>query len=327
MASVVKGLAALRNGETPADAPKLSTPPEAAPVETKPEAAEPEKLNDEPTVEKPAEKLADAPTEDDPKTARGLAAIEKREKRFREEQARIKADLELERAELARIKSELTGKATSYEDFKKLKPLDLIDKLGLDDDGLVALSRGAYARTKAGSADPRAAAAVAEVTEKRATKESIESIREEIRKEFRDELAKRDAAEQTKSFANKWQDDAVKAIPGDKPTLIARLHEKAPEKARAILLSIGQHLERENDNETPTHAEVIEAYEKHRRAELEEQGIDVDALLAPKKTAPPAAPTKTLDVTTSGGTRPITSANTKAEKIALVTAGLKKLNQ
>lgn len=61
---------------------------------------------------------------------------------------------------------------------------------------------------------------------------------------------------------------------------------------------------------TPTHAEVIAEYEKRRREELEEQGVDVDAMLkraAPAPAAPPAKkPAATLDPTNTGGAaRPV----------------------
>jgi hypothetical protein len=71
---------------------------------------------------------------------------------------------------------------------------------------------------------------------------------------------------------------------------------------------------------------VIAEYERQRRAELEEQGVDVEALLKPAAAAKPtAAPSKTLDVTATNGTRPINGNPTRAERLAAVTAGLRKL--
>lgn len=326
---------------------KATLPPDPAPGEKPVEKpvdqiaapvveAKPDKLNDDLDT-KPADKLNDPapdakpiePKQDelDDKTKRGLAAIEKQAKKFRDEQATERASLALERAELARLKAEITGKASSIDELKKLKPTDVLDKLGLDDDGLDLVARAAYARTTKGKADPRAAAAVAEAERTRASS-SHESTIADLQKQIEDlkgEFTRRDQFAETRQYVTKWQDDAVKSIPVDKPTLIGKLHEKTPEKARQILLAIGQHIEKANDGETPTHAEVIAEYEKLRREELEEQGVDVDALLKPTVAPKAKASTKTLDVTSVTGVRPINGSPSKAEKLAAVSAGLKRL--
>lgn len=325
MASLNAGLAKLKSEE--GAAPAAEAPAKPAPVETAPQAEAvekpTEKLNDEPKVEaKPAEPKA----EDDENAKRGLAAVEKAAKRFREEQARVKAEMDLEKAELARIRSELTGKATSRDELKKLKPGELLDKLELDEDMYETVAREAYARTKAGKASPAAQEAAKQSAAARAYEKEIAELRAKV-EELGGEFQKRDKAAETRAFVENWTTQAVKAIPADKPTLIAKLYEKSPEKAKQQLLAVGAELEKANDNETPTHAEVIAEYEKRRRAELEETGVDVDALLAPVKAAPKAAPTKTLDIDTSGrGTRPINGSPTRDQKIASIAAGLKTLN-
>lgn len=310
LASVTAGLekiAATEKASAPAEA--ISTPVVPPDAPAPPPAA---------TTEAAAD---DAP---DAKTAKGLAAIEKQAKKFRDEQSRAKAELDVERAEIARLRAEATGKVSSIDELKKLKPLELLEKLGIEsEDDYDVLARAAYARTKKGKEDPRLKQQAEQTAETRDFKSKIAALEAKI-EELGGEFSKRDAQAQTQSFVTKWQDDAIKAIPAE-PTLIGRLATKAPEKARDVLLTIGKYLEKQS-GETPTHAECIEEYEKYRRAELEETGVDVDALLRPAtEAAPKRAPGKTLDITTPGGTRPLNSNPSRAEKLAAVTAGLRKL--
>jgi len=306
---------------------KLSIAEIAAEVPLKTEAVvvDPsvEPKTDEPKVETKPE--PDAPT------TRALAQIEKQAKKFRDEQAAAKADLAQERAELARIKAEHAAKQTSFEELQKLYRTDraaAIEKLAGSDseEEYEAAARAAFARTKAGKADPRNQHAAAQTSREREQATKIEKMESEL-EELRNEFKSRDKAAEAKDFQKQFLDAAVKAIP-EAPSLIGKLYAKAPDKARQALLHIGARLERENDNETPTHAEVIAEYEKMRRAELEEQGVDVDAMLRPpvKSDSTKAITTKTLDITSTPGTRPLNGTPTRAEKLAAVTAGIKKLD-
>ncbi len=277
-------------------------------------------------VAEPEAAPAPAPVEEAPdaQTAKALAQIDKAAKKHRDEVARAKAELELERAELARLRSETTGKVSSWDELKKLKPIEVLEKLGIEaEDDYDLIAREAYARTKAGKADPRAKAAAETTARERDLMRQVDELKKGF-DEIKGEFQNRDKAAETRSYVETWQTQAVKAIPAE-PSLIGKLYEKSPEKAKAILLQIGQHLERQNDNETPSHAEVIAAYEKYRREELEEQGVDVDALLAVRKAAPKDSVSRTLDVTSAGGTRPANGTLSKAERIAQVAAGLRKL--
>jgi hypothetical protein len=305
-----------------AESEKSSAPVEAAPA--------PAVSSDTPTP--PPAATSEAPAADeahDPKTAKGLAAIEKQAKKFRDEQAAAKAaakaELDVERAEIARLRAEATGKVTSIAELKKMKPLEVLEALGFEnEDDYDVLARGAYAKTKTGKADPRLKQQAEQTAEARDLKATVAELRKQI-EELGGEFTKRDAAAQTQAFVAKWQDDAIKAIPAE-PSLIGRLAEKSPEKARDVLLTIGKYIEKQT-GETPTHAECIEEYEKYRRAELEETGVDVDALLRPStEAAPKKAPGKSLDITTPGGTRPLNTNLSRAEKLAAVTAGLRKLD-
>lgn len=330
LAAVNAGLAKLASEQA---APVAPTEPAAAPVAP---AVEPAKAPEaEPAKVEPDAPKAEPVTEDkpDPQTTKALAAIDKQAKKFRDEQAAAKAEIALERAELARLKAEVTGKSSSFEELQALarrNPIAALEKLGIEsEDDWEAVGRGVFPRTKTGKTDPRTKAAADQTVRERELSAKLDAQDKAIT-ELREQFSTRDRQAQTQAFITRYLDDAVKSIPTE-PTLIGKLHAKAPDKARQALLEIGARLEKANDGEAPPHAEVIAEYERARRAELEDQGVDVDALLKPAAKAAPVAmgttaPTKTLDVTSSGGTRPINGIQSRAEKLAAVTAGLKKLD-
>lgn len=339
LAEVSKGLTKLGGS---AEAPKSAVastdalpsekvePPKAAQVE---KPVEEPKQEPAPEPEKPTEPEPKADDEQpDPKTAKALAAIDKQAKKFREEQAAAKREFEQEmadqRAEFARERAAFKAEADSFANLQKMHPLDAIRKLrpNMTEDDWEVVGRGAFPFTKAGKADPRAAE-IAARTHKESTRDSeLADLRKELA-EMRETMAAQSKATEARSYVDRWSGDAVKSIPSDKKTLIGNLHAKAPEKAKQALLAIGAELERANGGETPDYADVIAEFEKRERAELEARGVDVDALLKPATAAPAPKPApKTLDVTApTNGTRPINGSPSRAEKLAAISAGLKKL--
>lgn len=278
------------------------------------------------TTKKPPPAADPAP---DQKTAAGLAAIEKRQKKFQDDVAKAKADLELDRAQLARQKAEVDAKASSLDELKALarKPggrMAVLEKLGLaGEDDLEVIAREAYANSKAGKADPKNKQYAEQVAKDRGYSSDLEELKGTVR-ELTEKLETREKQAEAKAFVTEYLDGVVKAIPTT-PTLIGKLHATNPGKARAALYEIGARLEKENEA-TPTHAEVIAEFEKVRRAELAEMGVDVDAQLKPAAAAPPAPKTQpTLDVTSSTGTRPINGNPSRTDKLKSVNTGLKKL--
>ncbi len=279
-----------------------------------------------------AAKSEAAPEKPDPATDRGLRSIEQARKKFLDEQTAAKAELDVQRAEVARIRKEAEGKVTSLDALKKLGPTELLAALDhLSEDDFDIIARSSYARTKAGKVDPRAQTAAQDAA--RAAKErsastaataELAELRETVKQleqKLTGEFTRRDQA----SFVERWVGDAVKAIPADKPTFLSKLHANEPETAKRELLSIGAELEKANDGEPPTQAEVIAEFEKRKRASLKAMGLDADALLAPPAPAKPAPVTqaRTLDVTTSNLTRPAITAKTRDERRDVAVANLK----
>jgi hypothetical protein len=303
-----------------------AAPAEAAAVAAPTEAPKAAELKTEPAklaAAKPPE-----PTEaPDPATERGLRAVEQARKKWLDEQAAHKSELEVQRAEVARLRKEAEGKVTSLDELKRLKPLELLSRLDhLTDDDFDAISRAAYARTKAGKVDPRAQAAAQEAERYQANRghaDELASVKAELtalKEEFKGEFTRRDQA----SFAERWVGDAIKAVPGDKPTLLSKLMAKSPENAKRELLLLGAELEKANDGEPPTHAEVVAEFEKRRRASLEEYGVDVEAMLAPPAPAKPEpAKARTLEVAATTLTRAENAPKTRAELRAHAIANLR----
>lgn len=266
----------------------------------------------------------------DPTTERGLRAVEQAKKKFLDEQNAAKAELEIQRAEIARLRKEAEGRVASRDELKKLSPTELLDALEhFSEDDHDILSRAAYARTKAGKTDPRAQAAAQEAARSQSARGAVAEVAqlkqtiEDLRSELRGEFTKRDQ----RSFAERWVGETVKAIPADKPTFLAKLHANEPETAQRELIQIGAELEKANDGEAPTPAEVIAEFEKRKRAQLKSLGLDADALLSPPKAAtpPPAAKpaARTLDVTAANMTRAENSPKTRDERREVALAKLR----
>lgn len=296
------------------------------------------------TTEKPADRVdpaaaTDGPDDDKPdaETTKRLATVAKAEKRAREQSDQRKVELDRREAALLQRENEVTGKATTLEDIKALirsKPLDALAKLGIEnEDDLEVVAKHAYANSKSGKADPRNKAYAEQTAKERETATGIEALRAELA-EVKQQLTAKEQRASAETFAQRYADEAVKAIPKE-PTLIGNLHATDPNEARAALLSLGAQMEREameadgatkyDPSYTPSHSDVIAEYEKRQRSALKKLGIDADTVLkvAPAGavvTAAPAAkkPASTLDPTGGGPARPATKLSqdqTRAEAI------------
>ena len=317
--------------EKPANAAAPATPPPASdvPAEDADAAA--------PIVEKPAAKVEPVEEKPDAQTAKGLAAIDKQAAKFRAEQKTAREELAMERADLARRTAELNAKAGSLDELRTLakkNPVAALAKLGIEsEDDLEVVAKTAYANSKTGKADPRNKAYAEQTAKEREYATKLEAL-EAQQAELKQYVSQRDQQAALEQARATYSDAAVKAIPAE-PSLIGTLHAKNPGKARSALLELGIKMERDAAVEdgaqpheygkyTPSHAAVVAEYEKQRRAELEEQGVDVDAML--KRTAPAPAKTaaKTLDITTTTGTRPVNGNPSKAERLAAISSNLSK---
>ncbi len=258
----------------------------------------------------------------DPELERRLAMLEKADRRQKEAidkerslMARERAQLERERQEFEAAKQ---GRTVSREDLKKLRnrPLELFEALGADEDYLATLSQVAYAHSKHGKNDPKAKV----YAEQAAKEQSSYSELAETRERIASLEAKLEAKEKTETLARQvteYLDGVIKEIP-QTPTLIGKVMAKNPQKAKTYLHTAAALWSKQNDNETPTAAQVIAFYEKTRREELEDEGLDVASQLGSPVTAADTEVKRSKTLPGSGGnrTRPQTAALTMDEKRA-----------
>ena len=306
MADLIKGMPDLHGGpdtgssdKTAADAAKTSEAPVADPSGSP--ASEPAAgAKETPPVE----------AKPDADTTKRLGVVAKAEAKAREEATQRKIELDRREQALLARENEATGKGSTLEQLKALirkDPVKALETLGLTDEADLSVAAQRMWAQTAGKADPKNKA----YAEQTARERELQSELAELKKttaELAEQFKTRDQRAAAEQFANRYLDEAVKAIPSE-PSLIGTRHTKNPANARAALLSLGQEMEKDADGETPSHGEVIAEYEKRRRAEFEEQGVDVDAMLKAKVAAPVAAdakkPAATLDVTSGGAVRAV----------------------
>lgn len=348
-AAAREGLAKMHGVPTPEIAPTLeAAKPVAATTAAKP--AEPKPIGVTVTTKSPPEPGDEKP--DDPATAKGIDAIEKRAIRAREQLAKDKADakaeLDAERAELARQRA-ATAKDPTLEELQKLaktpgKTLELLKRLGVEsEDDYERVARDTYAVSKSGKADPKNKVHADQMAEKQGLHAELADLRKAV-EETRTYLTTREQQAHVATFQKQYLDEAVKAVPTE-PSFIGNALAANPEKAREKLLALGQRMEREAMQEdgatkydpsyTPTHAEVIARYEKDRIAEYKDDGLtdeQIAALIAKKPivaAAPAKKPPATLDVNGARPTTPTingTGIPTRAEKMAIARAERIKRN-
>ncbi len=235
----------------------------------------------------PAKAAAGKP---DAESAKRLAAINDQERRAREKLTKEREDWKTEqakaRAELERERAEWKAKVEAVERFEKLKarakvdPTAALEELGVDDFEYAA--KQAYARSK-GAADPANREAAARMIREREAADDLAETRREL-KELKDQLAKRDQEVQYREAWQIYLGDVTKAATADTseaPLLRAQLG-KNPARAHAAIRDVATDLF-QRTGEWPDAQDVITTYEKRRRDELEELGIDVAAISSTKK--------------------------------------------
>lgn len=255
-------------------------------------AAKVEPAADEVAAKDPAEPTAEdieadaAESEDDDKpdadTQKRLGLVERAEKRARQQLAAERREFEEERRTVA---AEAKAIRTAQEKFEAAKkrakhdPAAVLRELGLGDDDFEYAAQQIYALSKAGAADPKRRAAVEAAMRDREKGDELATLRREV-----EEMKKaREAAiaEAThRETREAWVASVSKEIDPAKSPLAARHLAKSPAKAHAMMFEVTLDLMNQNDGEEPSPAEVAAAYEKRRRTQLEDEGVDVDALIA-----------------------------------------------
>lgn len=291
-------------------------PWEAAAPKVEAEAADPEVVvaaeapieDDEADVAKVETKEVD-PVDPD---AKRLTSIAKAEKRSRDliskERADAKADFQ---AEVERVRAEITPHIDSVKKYKaaveqaRTNPVELMRSLGLSEDDFEYVAQQLFNNSKAAASDPKRAAAAAHARREREKDLEIRELRD-WRTQVETEKKQAAATQTFESQKTQFLDHVTATLPAE-AQLLKALIEKSPIKAKAEMWKTTERLFAET-GEVPDAEDVALAYEKQRRAELEELGIDPAAVISAK--AKPAAavvemkrPARTLDAAASGATQ------------------------
>lgn len=266
--------------------PAVEAAAEETPADDEPAAAESES-DDEAEAEKPAaepEKKPPADPEGDRRLAQ-IAKAEKANKLERQAAAKDRAEAETARKEVAEAAKEMAAFKQALA-RAKYDPVGLLETLGVSADRLEDVATAAFARSEKGKADPRYREQSERAMREREQRDGIEELRAEL-KELKTAQAQREQAAASERAAERYMADVSKAARAatDAPLLKA-LIAKNPEKADRQLAQIALSLFEETGDQ-PDHADIIVTFEKRRREELEDLGIDVASALKPTTTPKP----------------------------------------
>lgn len=259
----------------------------------------------------PAKTEPDAEAKPDAETEKRLSAVQKAAKREREMIAKERADA---KAEIDRMRAEVDAGLAQVKRFETLKarakydPAGVLSELGLTEDDFEPAARDIYARSKAAAADPKAKDAAIRMQREREANDKLSQL-ERKHAELEAKLAEK---EQQAKYEQAWTgflgDVGKTAETAEAPLMKAAL-AKNPTKTQQQIRQVCEQLYQETD-EWPDPADVVATWEKLKRAELAELGIEAPAAKAAPKaaantntTAPTNGAPKTLGTDMAGGTQ------------------------
>jgi hypothetical protein len=265
--------------------------------------------------DKPAKIAIEEPEETDPEleqlvrdrepppdreTAKSLEKLRKQEARQKEQARAERAELEKERKALEDHKREIETERKRNEDIArrvKSDPWSVLKALGLSDEDAEYAARHIYAQTAAAKADPKNRAAIEAEMRTRAESDRISQLEAKLEATTA-EIARRDQAAAAERATNAYLDSAAKAVTDEHPLLKSKL-TKNPTKTRIALVELAVEMANDNDGDAPSAHELVAEWEKRRRDDLEEMGVDVSAYTK-REVAEAAA--------TTNGAKPATAA-------------------
>lgn len=303
--SILAGMAQIRTGAQPADAPAAAaptqpaTPSTDAPVTEDPPAA--------PEATPPAEDPAPATPAAEPPAAEppGMAMLRKQEQHMRRQLAEERQKLQTEIEQMRREHQTRIDRAAQTEqrlEAIKRDPATLIQLLadaGYGEADFDPLGRYIWGHSTEGKAKGGAAASAADVHRTAAQRQQqteLQKLQNEFN-EFKKSATEREQRAAVKAELDRYVSTVAKAASDETPLAKAAL-TKAPERTQQKLLEVAHRLyiasgPSDDLRDEPSPSEVLKAYEAERAAELEELGIDVKALRAGAKPTPPTPPAPT----------------------------------
>ena len=312
-------LAGMPFGEKPAEeAPKVEAKPVEKPAEVKADAekpAEDEKPKTDDDADDDEEKVEAKPDEKpaepaDPESDRRRVMLAKTEKKQREDIAREKAAARAEiQSEVERVKASLSPQLDAVRRFEvaqkraKSDPVAALRALGLSDEDFEHASRQLYYASPAAAKDPKNRIAAEQSIQRHEADSRVDQLQAKI-DAMEAKEAQREQSAKLEQQKGQYLDHVAKGVTDETP-LLQKLIAKNPTKARTAMWATAEAFFAET-GEMPDAEDIAVAYEKQRRAELEDLGIDVAAVAKSKGVAaadPAKPPAKTLDTTNGTATR------------------------
>jgi len=205
------------------------------------------------------------------------------------------------RAAAAKEREELAAARAELAEFNRLRarakvdPVAALEALGVDD--LEHAAKSAYAKHKG---DPANKAEVARTMREKEAAEKLAAIEKRLEARDAADRERAEAEQATRAAAEYMTGVAKAAAAGEVSPLAKHFLATHPEKTDRRLRQIAVELLTET-GDTPDAADVLARYEKTRREELEELGIDPTTILTAKTAKKPdqladkKPPAKTLN--------------------------------
>lgn len=298
--------------------------------------------------ESESKKAAEVPLDDAAK--KKLEAEQLRDRKHREQLARDRAEVDAAKKKLEARETELAPKIAAGDRFEAAKAkglrglVELAEDFGLAPDDYEAAAQLLYARSPAAAKNPKTRPAAEAAQAKRELEQRVAAA-EKRAADVEKKLEERDAREKESQERAKLQAEVDTYLGGiekagtaplaagqtDAAPLMRKFLTSAPARARALIQQTAFDLLEEGAEEAPTPAAVLAEAEKRRRADLAEQGIDPDVLLAGGSASKDGAtvdkkkPSPTLRNGGGGGVTPAKRPLTGKELDADIIAGLRGL--
>lgn len=279
------------------DAPTEAKPAEVETTPTEAEAgADEADSDDSPAADAEPVSEPDAVAARDPGTAKRLEAVQKAERRAKEQLAKERtaahADID---ARVAKLDAEWGPRIRSAEAFESLRPrvryntVAVLRELGLTDDDFESAAQQLYAHSKAAGIKPEHRAAAERASREREHSDELAATQKRL-KDLEGSIAQRDEQAKQSAAAERYLSSIEKAVVAATP-LAKHFLVKTPDKTRGQLAEIALALLDETGAQ-PSPGDVVARYETVRRAELEELGVDVGSILKAAPVKPGAVEVK-----------------------------------
>lgn len=265
-------------------------PAEAAPAETdEDEGADAEEVEaagdvsdaDAEDDSEESDEESDEEKPDDPKTQKGLDAVRRAEKRYREQMAADRAEFAREQAKHA----DRIARLDEYESLAKrakYDPIPVLKALGLTEDDFEMAAHAIFAESKAGAADPARKASAAVRLREREKEDKLTAA--EKRMEALEAKMEADKLERENAAHAERYIGEINAAAKTKFPLVAHMMTATPEDIADGLSAAFDRLKAKTGQE-PKPSEVVAEMDRKERARLKAIGIDPDVVIKSKPIA------------------------------------------